>query len=48
MASATRNTLSASGTRDPSSTSAPRANAMSVAIGMPQPGVPGPPAFRLA
>ena len=37
MATAVRNTFSASGARLPRSASTPKANAMSVAIGMPQP-----------
>ena len=43
MASAVRNTLRATGTRSPSSASTPRAKAMSVAIGMPQPATPSRP-----
>ena len=43
MARVVRNTLSDAGTRDPTMASTPSANAMSVAIGMPQPGAPGPP-----
>ena len=43
MASAVRKILSPSGTREPRSASTPKANAMSVAIGMPQPELPEPP-----
>ena len=42
MANATRKTFSASGMREPRTASAPSANAMSVAIGMPQPLAPAP------
>jgi hypothetical protein len=48
MASAARNTLSVTGTRSPSRASTPSANAMSVAIGTPQPRAPGPPALTSA
>jgi hypothetical protein len=37
IASEVRNTLSDTGTREPSNAITPRANAMSVAIGTPQP-----------
>ena len=43
MARAVRKTLSRAGTREPTRASTPSANAMSVAIGMPQPDAPGPP-----
>ena len=43
IASVRRNTFSGLGTRDPSSAMTPTANAMSVAIGIPQPSTPSPP-----
>ena len=43
MARAVRKILRPRGTREPSSASTPSANAMSVAIGMPQPELPRPP-----
>ena len=46
MASVSSNTLTAAGTREPSKATTPRANAMSVAIGMPHPSVPSPLALK--
>ena len=46
MASAVTNTMSACGTRLPSSVSTPMQKAMSVAIGMPQPAAPGVPRLK--
>ena len=43
MASAETNTLSAAGTRRPSSAMSPNVKAMSVAMGTPQPPMVGPP-----
>jgi hypothetical protein len=48
MASASRKTFSAEGTLGPRRATTPRAKAMSVAIGMPQPPDPSPPAFNAA
>ena len=45
MASARRNSFSDGSTRAPSRLSTPTAMAMSVAMGMPQPAAPGPPAL---
>jgi hypothetical protein len=47
-ASVSRKTFAASGTRAPSSDTTPIANAMSVAIGMPQPSAPALPAVTVA
>src|SRR6185437_1620197 len=46
IASASRNTFSGNGARLPSNASTPSANAISVAIGMPQPWAPRPPKFH--
>jgi hypothetical protein len=46
IARAVTNTTSARGTRLPSSVSTPMQKAMSVAIGIPQPGAPGPVALK--
>src|SRR5947207_106690 len=46
MARPSRKTLRLNGTRLPSRDSTPSANAMSVAIGMPQPSLPAPPALN--
>ena len=48
MASVNRNTTSDDGTRRPSSDNTPTANAMSVAIGMPQPSAPAEPTLKSA
>jgi hypothetical protein len=48
IASARRKTLSASGTRGPSSARTPTAKAMSVAIGTPQPTIEGWPMLSQA
>ena len=46
MARAVRKTLRPTGTRLPNIASTPRAKAMSVAMGIPHPGEPGPPALN--
>ena len=46
MARAVTKTTSARGTRPRSSVSTPTQKAMSVAMGMPHPGAPGPPALK--
>ena len=46
MARATRNAKSDFGTRLPNSVNTPTAKAISVAIGMPQPRMPAPPALK--
>jgi hypothetical protein len=45
MASAVKNTLSPTGALSPSKAKTPRAKAMSVAIGIPQPAAPSVPAL---
>ena len=48
IASASRNSLSAGSTAEPSRLTTPTATAMSVATGMPQPAEPAPPALNAA
>ncbi len=48
IASVSRKSLSACGARDPTMATTATANAMSVAIGIPQPRPPGPPALTAA
>ena len=46
IANVSNKTLTATGTREPRSATTPRANAMSVAIGIPHPLTPSPPALN--